>query len=120
MSGHARLVAMATAVALACLPTAARADVDGNELSHLCTSKGARANGLCYGYVTAIAEVARGDDGLYGHHACLPEHTTRRQAVEVVKRYLDQHPEQRHYGASGLVAEALAEAFPCKQQPRAL
>ena len=29
MSGRARLVAMATAVALACLPAAARADVDG-------------------------------------------------------------------------------------------
>jgi Rap1a immunity proteins len=120
MSRRARLVAMATAVALVCLPAAARAEVDGNELRRLCTSKGARENGLCYGYVTAIAEVARGDDGLYGHHACLPEHATRRQAVEVVKRFLDQHPEQRHYGASSLVAEALAEAFPCKQQPRAL
>ena len=113
MSGRARLVAMATAVALVCLPAAARADVDGNELWRLCTSKGTRANGLCYGYVTAIAEVARESDGLYGHHAW-------RQTVEVVKRYLEQHPEQRHYGASSLVAEALAEAFPCKQQLRAL
>ena len=120
MNGRRRLVATATAVALVCLPAAARADVEGNELWRLCTSKGTRANGLCYGYVTAIAEVARGSDGLYGHHVCLPAHTTRRQTVEVVNRSLDQHPEQRHYGASGLVAEALAEAFPCKQQPRAL
>ena len=120
MNGRRRLVATATAVALVCLPAAARADVDGNELWRLCTSKGTRANGLCYGYVTAIAEVARGSDGLYGHHACLPEHTTRRQTVEIVKRYLEQHPEQRHYGASSLVAEALAGAFPCKQQPQAL
>ena len=120
MSGRARPVAMATAVALVCLPAAARADVDGNELWRLCTSKGTRANGLCYGYVTAIAEVARESDGLYGHRACLPEHTTRRQTVEVVKRYLEQHPEQRHYGASSLVAEALAGAFPCKQQLQAL
>jgi hypothetical protein len=110
---------MATAVALVCLPAAARADVDGNELWRLCTSKGARDNGLCYGYVTAIAEVARESDGLYGHHACLPEHPTRHQAVEIVKRFLDQHPELRHYGASSLVAEALAEAFPCQQRPRA-
>ena len=66
MSGRARLVAMATAVVLVSLPAAARADVDGNELWRLCTSRGARDNGLCYGYVTAIAELARGDDGLYG------------------------------------------------------
>ena len=56
MNGRRWLVATATAVALVCLPAAARADVDGNELWRLCTSKGTRANGLCYGYVTAIAE----------------------------------------------------------------
>jgi len=47
ISGRARLVAIAAAVALVCLPAAARADVDGNELWRLCTGKGARDNGLC-------------------------------------------------------------------------
>jgi hypothetical protein len=31
-----------------------------------------------------------------------------------VKRYLVKHPENRHFGASVLVAAALAETFPCK------
>jgi hypothetical protein len=45
--------------------------------------------------------------------------TPRGTKLEIVKRFLDQHPELRHYGASSLVAEALAEAFPCQQRPRA-
>ena len=111
-----RLVAMAIAVALACLPTAARADLSGNELWNYCIGKNDLMVFFCNGYVTAIAEAARPYGlGLYALHNCLPDDSTRRQTVEVVKRWLDQHPEQRHYPAVILVAKALAEAFPCKQ-----
>ena len=112
MSGRTRLVAMATAVTLACLPTAARADMTGNDLWRVCASKDARDNGLCYGYMTAIAEVIRQPAGLFGHHACLSDDTAIQQIVDVVKRYLDQHPEVRHYGSFGLLAPALSTKEP--------
>ena len=114
MSRRTRLVAMSAAVALACLPAAARADTTGNDLWRICTSKDARDNGLCYGYVTAIAEVIGQPAGIYGHHACLSNDTAIQQIVDVVKRYLDQRPEVRHYGAYNLLVPVLVEAFLCK------
>ena len=44
---------------------------------------------------------------------CIPNRVTDRQTTDVVVRYLKEHPEQRHYAAANLVAETLAEAFPC-------
>jgi hypothetical protein len=38
-----------------------------------------------------------------------------RQAVDIVRQQLNRNPQQRHHAASGLVAAALQEAFPCKQ-----
>jgi hypothetical protein len=90
-----RLIAMATAVALACLPTAARADITGNELWNVCQPNGDKEDkGFCYGYVIAIAEVARQQQqiGLYGWFGCLSENSTGQQLGDVVKRWLDQHP----------------------------
>jgi hypothetical protein len=109
-----RLVAMATAVALACLPASARADTTGNDLWNWCTTTDPWHQGICYGFVSAIAEAARHPDGLYGVHVCLPEESTWQQTVDVVKRWLNLHPEERHYAASGNVTKALAAAFPCK------
>jgi hypothetical protein len=45
---------------------------------------------------------------------CLPsEGMTSGQAVRVVTKYLDSHPERLHRDAHILVIEALKEAFPC-------
>ena len=115
MIEHTRLVAMATAVALACLPAAA-AD-SGIDLWSQCTGKSISfSTGVCYGYVKAIAEVmAVSPKGVHGFRACFPEGNTWGQAVDAVKRYLDQNPEQRHFAGLYLVPSASAEAFPCNQ-----
>jgi len=117
MSGRTQLIAMATAVALACLPTAARAAADaafltGNELQSFCDANDARV-AACVAYVAAIFEVIHSNP-INGRSACLPPGVLVGQAVGVVKRWLDQHPEQRQLGAAGLVAQALSEAFPCR------
>ncbi len=92
----------------------------GNELWTHCVSADPNSqyfnplnSGICVGVVTAIADTLA-TYGVYGFRACFPAHSTRGQAEDVVKRYLDQHPEKRHYVAADLVAMALAEAFPCK------
>jgi hypothetical protein len=109
-----RLVAMATAVVLACLSASARADMmTGNELWSLCTSKEVSERLLCDGYVTAISEAIGPPNGVYSQLACLPENGTRGQFIDVVKRYLESHPERRHLPAVGLVGNALSSAFPC-------
>ena len=97
-----QLVAIATALALACLPTAARADfATGNDLWNWFSSTDSWRRGLCLGYVTAIAEIV--DDGGSVNPLCIPEQVTRQPNVDVVKRWLDQHPEQRQKHAEILV-----------------
>ena len=45
---------------------------------------------------------------------CLPANVTRRQLVDVMTKYLQDNPAQRHRMAFGLVLSALEAAFPCK------
>ena len=117
MRPGARLAAATAAVALACLPASAqgaRFFYTGNELWSLCSGKSDYASGVCIGFVAGVADTLAVGTGILGlGRACFPEQVTEGQARDVVKRYLEQHPERRHYTAANLVAEALVEAFPC-------
>ena len=118
MSGRARLVAMATAVALAFLPASAqelRAFYTGNDLWSRCSGDNTYQSGLCQGFVTGIADAMGIAAVLGGRRACIPLAVTEGQTLDVVKRFLGQHPAERHEEAVSLVAQALSEAFPCKQ-----
>lgn|SRR5271166_2390850 len=44
---------------------------------------------------------------------CVPQGFTGEQAVLIVLKYLDNHPENLHLEASGLVWTATHSAFPC-------
>jgi hypothetical protein len=45
--------------------------------------------------------------------ACIPSTAKLGQLMRVVTKYLEEHPEQLHLAAAGLVYNALIEAFPC-------
>jgi hypothetical protein len=114
MSERTRLVAMATAVAMACLPTAAETATSfysGNALWNECSGDNAFQSGLCMGFVAGISDAM----SIAAIKACFPPGVTVGQTADVVKRFLGQHPERRHEAAVFLVAAALAEAFPCKR-----
>ncbi len=49
---------------------------------------------------------------------CLPESVKKGQIVDVVKKYLKDHLEQRHYSGVDLVAEALTPTSSCKGRAR--
>jgi hypothetical protein len=49
-----------------------------------------------------------------GWTACIPEGVAKRQIVDVVTKHLRERPQDRHLTAVSIVAEALAEAFPCR------
>jgi Rap1a immunity proteins len=68
--------------------------------------------GYCAGAVTAV--VSTNPD------VCAPGGWNTGQAVAVVVRFLDMHPERRHESFFALALEALSRAWPCKkpQQPR--
>jgi hypothetical protein len=118
--GRAGLL-FAAVVALALAPHGARSQprksvafADGNHLLDLCNTDPE----WCLGYVVAIADamgtVQAGDGTVAGFRTCLPESVKQGQARDVAINFLRARPELRHLTASSLVAEALAEAFPCR------
>jgi hypothetical protein len=93
--------------------------ISGDELLAKCTagvSKSADRAG-CVGYIMGIADAMAGaQDGgqsLGGWRACLSAGVTRGQAKDIAVEFLRIHPEKRRFVAGSVVAQALAEAFPC-------
>jgi hypothetical protein len=93
---------------------AAGAFVDGNRLEGLCESSSVFELRECLGYILGIADAMTADTPINGFTACFPARMATTQTVDVVGRFLAAHLEMRDLGAAGLVAQALAEAFPCK------
>jgi hypothetical protein len=116
---HPGFVAMiATAVALACLLASARADsMSGDDLRAQCGAD--ESIGFCTGFLAAIIGAEESPHCAYGLHTCFPANASVVQGLDVVKRFLDQHPGLRRYEAGSLAAAALAEAFPCRALPHA-
>lgn len=99
----------AVVVAVMAVSVGARAAIDGNKLYRYCRS----GSTYCAGYVTSIAHVMSTGAVVGGFTACT-QGAANTQMVEVVKRFLERHPEARQNAAGRLVAQALAETFPCK------
>ena len=64
--------------------------------------------GIAQGFVMGVAGVLS-----TGEYYCPPTGSTQSQAYDVVKKYLEDHPENRYLPAHFLVAEALKQSFPC-------
>ena len=88
--------------------------VSGNRLLEVCDPVQSPS---CYAYVEGATDAFQFTFSALHvqQHAlfCLPQGVTSRQLVDIATNYLRDHPEQRHTVASGNVALALANAFPC-------
>ncbi len=84
--------------------------ITGNQLLSFCTPVDTPT---CVGYIAGVADgLMLGKD--YGQwKGCLPADSTAQQLEDVTVKFLVEHPAGRHLLASGIVAEALARAFPC-------
>jgi len=108
-----RLLAAGAVVAVVVVSTEARADraIDGNRLYDLCKPN-SRSSTLCGDYVLSVADTLMlGRVGRWT--ACLPVGVTDDQVIDVAEQFLETHPAKRGSAAFELVAEALAEAYPC-------
>jgi len=100
--------------AVVAVNTAAKADhfVDGNRLYDLCWPN-SKSSSFCGDHVLSVADALM--VGRVGHWtACVPHRVTDDQVVYVTTPFLKAHPARRGDWARELVAEALAEAFPCR------
>ena len=90
----------------------------GSKLSQLCSSPlASTAFYECHGYVAGAHDVSKEILlHLYGERAayCIPNSIGTLQLALVVKKYLEEHPENLHKNAGGLIVNAFHEAFPCK------
>jgi Rap1a immunity proteins len=82
----------------------------GDELWKYCQEEKADfSTGLCMGYILGISVMLETPTAEY----CRPARSTNSQIVDVVKRYLEDNPHERHLPAADLIVTALSKHFPC-------
>lgn len=106
---------------LAFVPVTAHSQVvtDGSSLKKRCATLQitAPSAGLgCRGYIGAVADVMADGNAIYDRRACLPATIKREAVVKSVKGWLENHKKDLRRRASALVAQALAESFPCPKK----
>jgi hypothetical protein len=76
------------------------------------------AAGVCLGYITAATDTAIDWFNTTGldSQVCVPGSVSIGKLREIVVKYLEEHPEELHKGAAGIVLNALYNAFPCEEQ----
>jgi Rap1a immunity proteins len=81
----------------------------GNSLFADCAASDYSSRNYCLGFTAGIS-TAMANSGA----ACPPGGSTFGQDRDIAKKFLADHPEQRHLEAGVLVHRAITEAFPCK------
>jgi Rap1a immunity proteins len=66
-------------------------------------------------YIMAIADAMSGDNSVLGLRACMSVEVAGSQIREIVVGALHREEASRNLAARGIVAKALAQAFPCAQ-----
>ncbi len=102
-----RLICICVAVML--LATIPAMAMTGNDLKELGDNR--VDNALFLGYVFGTLDTNNSPIP----NLCIPHNAINKQVVEVVRKYLKDHPEELHLLGSELVKKALPAAWPCKK-----
>jgi hypothetical protein len=108
-----RAVGIAITLALSISP--ASADIIGIDLKDTCAGpKGSTKFTYCMGYIAGTLDSFRGLAKTSPlKFFCEPKGVTGEQIMLMTVKYLDQHPEDLHYGASSLILNMMVSTFPC-------
>jgi Rap1a immunity proteins len=88
---------------------------NGNNLLMLCTDgTNLFSQGMCLGYFQGVIDEVITVQAANNSGPCVPTDVTGRQLVDVVLKYLREHPETRNQSAALLATLATIEAWPCK------
>lgn len=112
-----RLIQIAGLVcALAVLPaqSGAKPLFNADILSKFCNSPHGAPydDGICAGYITAIADVVLREPGM-ANQLCVPRNLSTSDFSKLVTRHVARNPDDRPLPASEVVRAALLNAFPC-------
>ena len=100
----------ALALMLSC-QSASAAFKTGNQMYETCpgrTDDSPSSQMLAMGYFLGAV-----DHGIEAKVVCVPKNATAGQVHGIACRWLEKHPELRHYSATLLVGTAMIEAWPC-------
>jgi hypothetical protein len=100
-----RLISICIAVIL--LTAIPAISLTGNQLKQDAVSPGCYSKGYFDGYVLGVLDLTK-------DRRCIPERVEMGQTLDVIKNYLNDHPEELHLPASDLVLKAIQMAWPCK------
>lgn len=73
------------------------------------------SHGYSNGYVAGVFNTSFILQG--GINICFPDNVTIKQGIDVVKKYLQSTPEERHLDGSVLIYSAFLKAWPCPKRP---
>jgi hypothetical protein len=105
-------------LALLLMATCAKAErMSGNFLLEQCAAPISESRLMCTSYILGYVDATvMWNANASGIPICIPsEEVIARQIVDVVVKWLKAHPQDRDRAAAILVADALEEAWPCKQ-----
>ena len=87
---------------------------NGNQLQDQCQKP---KPVFAFGYIWGLLDGQElAEQGGATRQFCLPDDLTGTQLFDVVCRFVEAHPNQRHVPASYLATAALKEAWPCPQK----
>jgi hypothetical protein len=87
--------------------------VDGNKLLEWCAGQPGPDQLSCMAYVAGVSDTWDTAAKASNSKSCTPATAPLKQVADVVLKYLNQHPEERHLPASALVLVAINGAW-CK------
>ena len=122
MRGQALLAGMIGSLALL-IPTTGSSAAGFYNGNRLWTACGSTTDGeppdICTSYVMGAVDsvLSAQDAGAMAKRICLPAQISGGQLADVVRRYLSEHPEARHYTAASVLWTSLNRAFPCPPNP---
>ena len=84
---------------------------NGNDIYSMLLEDSTFSRAYGDGYVIGV------HDAFNGEYFSSPKGVTQIQIIDIVKKYFEENPEQRHYGAAQTIVVALHNAFPKKETP---
>ncbi len=110
------LLLVPVVLGLAALPAQAadRHLFSADVLSKFCNSPHGAPydDGVCAGYITAIADVLLHEPGT-AERLCMPRNLSTSDFSKLVTRHVARHPDDKALPAAAVIRTALLKAFPC-------
>ena len=86
----------------------------GSDLQKLCGADRKSAEyAMCFSFVGAVLEMVN-NNSIYALKFCVPPLVNVQTAVDITIKWVRDHSDRDIKGASLVVTEALADAYPCK------